>query len=75
MKNPNLRKFIKVETIDQLKEGMTLIDRHAHKRTILHISDKEIWLSHKYGKVSKHTGKSWPIDTFLKLKNWIFKYE
>lgn len=70
----NLKKYEKVASKDQSKEGMVLIDKHASKRTILSITDNEIWLSHKYGKISKSTGKSWQIDDFMKrFPNWIFK--
>lgn len=73
IQNADLHKYEFVTDRSQLKEGMILIDKHAHKRTILSITDTEIWLSHKYGKKSKATGKSWRIETFMSFKNWIWK--
>lgn len=71
---PNLSHFEKVTSINQLQEGMVLIDKYACKRTILSITPTTIWLSHKYGLQSKTTGKTWPIDKFMRdCPNWIFK--
>lgn len=65
--------FEKVVSVEQLSEGMTLIDKWGCKRNILSINKTDIWLSHKYGKKSRIVGKSWPIETFLKnFPNWIF---
>lgn len=65
--------FERVVSIEQLTEGMTLIDKWGCKRNILSITNKDIWLSHKYGKQSRSVGKSWPHEIFLKnFPNWIF---
>lgn len=69
----DLHRFVLVKNISQLSEGMTLIDKWGCKRNILMITKTHIWLSHKYGRQSKTTGKEWPIDLFMtNFKNWIF---
>lgn len=69
----SLNKFPRIRHVSQLREGMTLIDNHLFKRNVLHLTETHIWLSHKYGRKSKLTGKIWPIETFMRLPNWIFK--
>lgn len=72
---PNFRKFTRVTSASQLREGMILIDKRMHKRTILSIKDGYIWLGHKYNKHPMQvTGKEHPIDDFIKkFTNWIFQ--
>lgn len=72
---PDFRKFTRVTAAAQLKEGMVLIDKRLHKRTILSLKDGYIWLGHKggYRHINRLTGKEHRIDDFiLKFKNWIF---
>jgi len=61
----NLAPFERVTSLDQLKEGMILIDKWACKRKVLLIGEREIWLSHKFGTESKATGRSWAKEIFI----------
>lgn len=72
---PNFRKFRRLTDKSQLREGIVLIDKRMHKRTVLAVSATHVWLGHKYNKHPMQvTGKEHPIDEFIKkFTNWIFQ--
>lgn len=73
IQHANLKKYTRLTDLAQLHEGMILIDKHANKRTVLRLTEKEIWLSHKYGMKARATGYTHQLETFIeKFPNWIF---